>query len=78
MTDDISGFYKDDGTRIDPEQVPKPVLCETCKRDGVSKEEEILCTLTRSDQEGEENFKCGAYEPKSESFVPLMESKFTV
>lgn len=65
MTEDISGFYKDDGSRINPEQVPKPVLCDTCKRDGINKEEEILCILTRSDQDGEKNFKCAAYESKS-------------
>ena len=27
--------------------------------------EEILCTLTRADQQGEEGFKCSAFEPKS-------------
>lgn len=66
MTDDISGFYRDDGTRIDPKNVSKPVLCEKCKRDGINKEEEILCILTRSDQEGKEGFKCAVFEPKSE------------
>ncbi|MFH1029534.1 MAG: hypothetical protein V1791_16165 [Pseudomonadota bacterium] len=65
MTDDMSGFYRDDGSRIDPKQVPKPDLCETCRRDGLNKEEEILCILTRGDQEGEKNFKCAAYESKS-------------
>jgi hypothetical protein len=66
MTDDISGFYRDDGSRIDPEQVPKPVLCETCRRDGLNEEEEILCILTRSDQEDEASFKCAAYESNSD------------
>ena len=64
MTDEISGFYKDDGTRIDPALVPKPLLCETCGRDGLNEEEIILCILTRSDQEDEESFNCAAYEPK--------------
>jgi hypothetical protein len=64
MTDKISGFYKDDGARIDPALVPKPLLCETCKRDGFNEEEIILCILTRSDQEGEESFNCAAYEAK--------------
>ena len=27
-------------------------------------EEEILCDLTRSDQQGEDEFICGVYEPK--------------
>lgn len=66
MTDDESGFYRDDGTRIDPENVSKPALCENCKRDGINREEEILCILTRSDQEVEERFKCAAFEPKFE------------
>ena len=66
MTEDISGFYRDDGTRIDPEKVSRPALCEKCKRDGINKEEEILCILTRSDQEGEERFECAAFESKSE------------
>ena len=64
MIDEISGFYRDDGSRIDPELVPKPVLCETCRRDGLNKEEEILCILNRSDQEGEPSFNCAAYESK--------------
>lgn len=66
MTDAVSGFYRDDGTRIDPGKVAKPTMCEKCKRDGINKEEEILCILTRSDQEGEERFKCAAFEPKFE------------
>ena len=64
MTDEISGFYKDDGTRIDPAMVPKPLLCETCGRDGLNEEEMILCILTRSDQEDEESFNCASYEAK--------------
>jgi hypothetical protein len=64
MTDELSGFFKDDGTRIDPALVPKPLLCETCGRDGLNEEEIILCILTRSDQEDEESFNCAAYEAK--------------
>ena len=33
MNDDISGFYNDDGSKINPELVPKPGLCLTCKKD---------------------------------------------
>jgi len=64
MTIPLSGFFRDDGSRIDPELVPKPVLCETCRRDGLDEEEIMLCILTRSDQEDEENFECASYESK--------------
>jgi len=43
----------------------QPDLCITCKKDGESGEEEILCTLTRADQQGVEKFICEAYEPRN-------------
>ena len=55
-------FYKDDGTEINPELVPKPSLCVTCKKDD-DPNEEILCMLNRTDQQGETEFICYAYEP---------------
>ena len=55
-------FYRDDGTETNPELVPKPSLCLTCKKDDDPKEE-ILCILTRADQQGEKDFICDAYEP---------------
>ncbi len=63
-TPDNSGarFIRDDGSEINPELVPKPSLCVTCKKDS-NPNEEILCTLTRADQEGEVKFICHAYEP---------------
>jgi len=64
MNDEINGFYNDDGTKINPELVPKPSLCITCKKDDMGREEEILCILNRSDQKGEDDFICGAYESK--------------
>ena len=63
MNDNHPKYY-DDGTEVNPDLIPKPSLCITCKRDGLSEEEEILCNLTRADQQGEDEFKCGAYEPK--------------
>lgn len=56
-------FYDDDGTEINPNLIPKPGLCVSCKKDGVASEEP-LCTMTRYDQQGEEDFKCFAFEPK--------------
>lgn len=61
----VSGFFRDDGTRIDPERVPKPALCLSCRKDGDPREE-ILCILNRDDQDGAENFICHAYVAKTE------------
>lgn len=60
------GFFNDDGTEINPDLVPKPGLCVTCKKDDdTDPEENMLCILNRADQmEEDEEFKCGAYESK--------------
>ena len=53
-------FYDDDGTEINPNLIPKRPLCLTCaKVDDPS--EEVLCTLTRMDQQGEAEFICHAF-----------------
>ncbi|MHC4290938.1 MAG: hypothetical protein ACYSTR_01820 [Planctomycetota bacterium] len=65
MNEDIPKFYNDDGTEVNPDLIPKPPLCISCKKDGLSNEE-ILCSLNRMDQRGEDEFKCYAYEPKEE------------
>jgi len=59
-----SGFFRDDGTEINPDLIAKPSLCVACRKDDDPREE-ILCTLTRADQEGEKDFRCFAFEPKS-------------
>ena len=64
MDENICGIFDDDGNKINPDLIPKPSLCVSCKKDGMSGEEEILCALTRADQQGEEEFQCCAYEPK--------------
>jgi len=61
---DTPKYFDDDGTEISPDLIPKPDLCITCKKDGASGEEEILCTLTRADQQVEEKIICEAYEPR--------------
>jgi hypothetical protein len=58
-----SGFFRDDGTEINPSLIVKPSLCVSCKKDD-DKGEEILCTLNRADQQGEKKFQCDAYESK--------------
>jgi len=60
----VSGFFNDDGTEINSDLVPKPGLCLTCRKDNAGGKEEILCILTRNDQKNDNEFECGAYDPK--------------
>lgn len=59
-----SGYCLDDGTRVEPDSIPVPELCMTCKK---NPDEEIACDLTRMDQVEEirkgEMFCCFANEP---------------
>ena len=64
MEDHKPKYFDDDGTEINPDIISKPDLCVSCKKDGLTGEEEILCNLTRADQQGKNNFCCDAYEPK--------------
>ena len=57
------GFFRDDGTKINPDLIAKPSLCVSCPKDQ-DPNEEIPCTLTRADQQGEQEFECFAFEPK--------------
>lgn len=64
MENEINGFYLDDGTKVDPNLVPKPGLCISCALDD-DPSEEMLCTLNRIDQMNDDSeFKCFAYKPK--------------
>ena len=64
MTDEPkSGFFRDDGTEINPDLISKPSLCVSCRKDD-DRSEEILCILTRADQR-EAPFQCHAFEPKT-------------
>ena len=65
MNEDIPKFYDDDGTEVNPDLIPKPSLCISCKKDEIPSEE-ILCDLTRMAQQGEEEFICGAYESRED------------
>ncbi len=60
----VSGLFNDDGTEINADLIPKPGLCLTCRKDNAGGKEEILCVLTRNDQRDDDEFECGAYEPK--------------
>lgn len=59
----VGGFFNDDGTRIDPLNIPIPELCLRCKRYlSDDWEDDILCTLTRNDQKDSDQFECYAFE----------------
>ena len=61
-----NGFYTDDGEPLNPDLIPKPQLCLSCKKNDKEGMEEILCTLNRLDQRNDNDFKCGAYVSISE------------
>lgn len=58
---EVSGYFDDDGTELNPYLYPKPQLCLSCKKND-DPNEEILCNLNRLDQRDETEFKCFAYE----------------
>jgi hypothetical protein len=60
--DSINGFFTDDGEEINPDLIPIPHLCMSCKKKDWGGMEEILCTMNRLDQKGSDEFICGAYE----------------
>jgi hypothetical protein len=62
MDNDKPKYMNDDGTEFNPDLIPKPDLCISCKRDEL-REEEVLCNLIRADQHGDDEFICEAYEP---------------
>jgi hypothetical protein len=63
MAEKIHGFFNDDGTPVNPDLMPKPSLCATCKHDG-DPNQEAICALNRMDQQGTDDFKCEAYEKR--------------
>jgi hypothetical protein len=58
-------FYDDDGAEVNPDLIAKPGLCASCAKDD-DPSEEPFCTLVRLDQQGEDEFDCGAYVTKEE------------
>ena len=59
-------FMRDDGTEINPDLIAKPSLCVSCRKDD-RPDQDVLCVLTRADQEGEEPFECDAFEPRTDN-----------
>ena len=67
MTDTTPKYFDDDGTEINPDLIPKPDLCISCSKDGLSEQEDFLCNMIRADQQGEAEFQCYAYEQRDET-----------
>ena len=58
-------YFDDDGKEFNPNFIPKPSLCVGCiSDDSDDGGENVLCKLTRFDQNGEEEFTCFAFVPK--------------
>ena len=63
--EEISGYFDDDGNKLNPNFNPKPSLCLSCKSNETEDEfEEILCNLNRLDQLDGKEFKCFDYRQK--------------
>jgi hypothetical protein len=56
MNDYESKFFDDDGHEINPDLIPTQDLCLTCIKNSLGREEDILCLLTRSDQQDHDEF----------------------
>ena len=57
-------YFNDDGTEFNPDLIPRPALCCICSRAETDDEfEEVLCNLTRADQQYDPEFICYAFRP---------------
>jgi hypothetical protein len=63
MTEPPFRIFDDDGNEINPALPSKPSRSVSRKKD-VDPSEEMLCQLTRADQQDEEDFVCFAFEAK--------------
>jgi hypothetical protein len=57
------GFFRDDGTEINPDLIAKLSLCVSCRKEQDSNEE-VPFTLTRVDQQGGKRVWALPFEPK--------------
>ena len=65
--DELSGYFDDDGNKLNPELITKPGLCLLCANDE-NPHELVLCNLNRLDQVDElEEFRCHSFKPKTGS-----------
>lgn len=61
MNEQVNGYFDDGGTPLNPDLAAKPSLCVICKHDDDAKQE-IICNLTRADQQDEAEFRCDSFE----------------
>ena len=62
--DELSGYFDDDGNKLNPDLISKPGLCLLCANDE-NPHELVECNQTRLDQLDEKKeFRCGAFKPK--------------
>lgn len=60
---EINGFYNDDGTKVDIENIAVPAMCMSCKSFYTeAAEENLLCMMNRYDQRNNADFSCGEFE----------------
>lgn len=48
MEEKLHGFFNDDGTPVNPDLMPKPSLCATCKHDNDPKQETLCALISRT------------------------------
>ena len=59
-------YMNDDGTEFNPNLIPTPSLCTTCRSyNDTDPEAEVLCNLTRADGQDDGVFICYGYAPTS-------------
>jgi len=61
---EINGIFDNDGFEINTELIKKPSLCLLCVNDD-NPDEEMLCNLTRYDQNDDIEFNCFAFKKRN-------------
>jgi len=62
--DELSGYFEEEGNRLNPDLIPKPGLCLLCVKDD-DLDDMIECNLIRLDQaEKKDDFECAAFREK--------------
>jgi len=62
-SEDLNGFFDDNGNKIDLKEIPIPDLCKLCRTNQIIDwDENLLCLMNRRDQCNNTNFICGAFD----------------
>ena len=63
--DTVSGYYDDNGNKLNPDLITKPGLCLLCANDE-NPQELVMCNLNRLDQADEQDeFRCEAFKARN-------------